>query len=125
MDWEPLSEASLWDLINAAEIRMDIPQARLWEIVRIEPTKWSGLIYGKENGFWAVAVIGNWVVWYNDIEEGFNSSRYDSFGTIGEYWCNQDNLEFAVQQVLNSIETGRDTTRRMGPPRVGEYQVLG
>jgi len=123
MDWQPISEASLWNLINAAEIRMNISQARLWEVIRIEPAKWSEASYGKEgNGFWVVAVIGDTVVWYNDIEHGFNRSKYSSFGSIGEYWCNQDELELTLQFILDAIETGQDSAPRVGPPMPGVYE---
>ncbi|WP_457393444.1 hypothetical protein [Roseateles sp. P5_E1] len=122
MNWKPISEASLWDLINAGEARMNIQQARLWEAIRIQPAKWSEPTYGREGGgFWAVAVIGGMVVWFNDIEDGFNRSRYTSFGKIDEYLCNQDELEMAIQQVCNMLETGVDSASRCGPPKAGEY----
>ena len=122
MDWEPISEVSLWDLINAAEMRMDIPQARLWEALRIQPAKWAEPSFGSVGGgFWAVAVIGNMVVWYNDIEAGFNRSRYTSYGKIDEYLCNQDELEMTLQQILNMLDTGRDLAVRVGAPKAGAY----
>ncbi|SFB84748.1 hypothetical protein [Collimonas sp. OK412] len=122
MDWEPISEASLWDKINAAETRMNPQQARLWEAIRIAPHKWEEESYGKlGSGFWIVAIIGATVIWYNDIEDGFNRSRYTSFGTIDEYWCNQDELEMALQYVLNFIETGQETGPRIGSPMLGKW----
>lgn len=122
MDWEPLSEVSLWEKINEAEIRMNPQQARLWEVVRIPPTKWSEKSYGEAgNGFWAVAVVGPTVIWYNDIEEGFNRSHYSNFGIIDDYWCNQDELEETLQNVINVIETGQDATARRGPPTPGKF----
>lgn len=33
MDWVPISEASLWNLIDEAEKRMSIQQTRLWEVI--------------------------------------------------------------------------------------------
>ena len=39
MDWEPISETGLWDLINQAELRMDPEVARFWEAVRLVPEK--------------------------------------------------------------------------------------
>ncbi|WP_457321144.1 hypothetical protein [Roseateles sp. P5_E11] len=78
-------------------------------------------IWEGGGGFWAVAVIGGMVVWFNDIEDGFNRSRYTSFGKIDEYLCNQDELEIAIQQVCNMLETGVDSASRCGPPRAGEY----
>ena len=122
MDWTPISEVSLWDKINAAENRMNSQLAKLWDAVRFTPEKWSEKSYGDlGGGFWVVAIIGKTVIWYNDIEEGFNRSRYLDFGTIAEYWCNQDELEEALQQVLNVIETGRDSEGRRGPPIAGEF----
>lgn len=35
-------------------------------------------------------------LWFNDIEDGFNRSKYSDFGKIDEYWCNQDRLEIAI-----------------------------
>ncbi|MGB7195561.1 MAG: hypothetical protein WBD81_19065 [Collimonas pratensis] len=122
MDWEPISEASLWDKINAAEIRMNPQQARLWEAIRVLPHKWEEKSYGElGNGFWIVAIIGTTVIWYNDIEDGFNRSRYTSFGTMDEYWCNQDELEMALQYVLNFIETGQEPGSRINPPMPGKW----
>lgn len=121
-DWEPISEAALWDLINAAEQRMSVQQARLWEVVRIPPQKWAEPSYGQTGGgFWAVAVIGATVVWFNDLEHGFNRSRYATFGTIDGFWCNQDDLEIALQEVLNDIESGRVSIHGGSPPIPGEF----
>ena len=58
-------------------------------------------------------------VWYNDIEDGFNRSGYEHYGTIGTYWCNQDELAMTMQQLLDIIDTGYDTGGRSGPPRPG------
>jgi hypothetical protein len=118
LGWEPASELQLRALIAEAEARMTPAQLKLWQAIRIEPAKWAEATYGEAgNGFWAVALIGKTVVWYNDIEEGFNTSQYSRFGSIDDYWCNQDELEDTLQQVLEMIATGDDTTPRAGPPR--------
>lgn len=57
-------------------------------------------------GFWCVALLGRMVVWYNDMEHGFNISRYTTFGAIDEYHCNQDEMEDAVQSLLNLLQHG-------------------
>jgi len=123
MDWEPISEAKLWDKLNAAASRMDAQQERLWEAIRIPPEKWEHDPYGKiGGGFWAVGLLGKRVLWYNDIEEGFNSSTYSRYGHIDEYWCNQDELEHTVQHLLNLIANGSDSAPRCTPPRAGPYE---
>ena len=123
MDWKPITEASLWDMLNEAEERMSVPQARLWEAIRVPPEKWAEKSYGElGGGFWVVAVVGTTVVWYNDIEGGFNRSGYTTFGTIEGYWCNQDELELTLQFILNAIKTGQDSAPRLGPPMPAVYE---
>lgn len=117
MKWSPLEETSLWDLLSAAESRMNPELARFWEAVRIEPVKWRQAPFGEAGGgFWVVALLGTLVVWYNDIEEGFNYSKYNSFGEIAEYCCNQDDLENPLQALLSFAQSGHLSGRRAGPP---------
>lgn len=51
-----------------------------------------------------VGLIGTTAVWYNDIEHGFNRSRYTSHGQLDEYGCNQDQLEWTIQHIIDTIE---------------------
>jgi hypothetical protein len=39
-----------------------------------------------------VAELPSQVVWYNDIEDGFNVSPFVTRGVIGSYFCNQDSF---------------------------------
>lgn len=123
MDWEPISETGLWDEIIRAEGRMSPQVLRLWQAIKIPPEKWAEQTYGTVGGgFWVVAVIGSRVIWFNDIEDGFNCSSYVVVGKLSEYLCNQDELEIAVQNVLTIIETGRDSIARRSVPIPGECQ---
>ncbi|MDC6169482.1 hypothetical protein [Paucibacter sp. XJ19-41] len=109
LEWEPIAETALRKRIVQGQARMSLPQLRLWEAIRIEPVKWQQHPYGDQGGgFWVVAIIGASVIWYNDIEEGFNRSRYSQHGTIDDYWCNQDELELTMQYLVNAIEQGSD-----------------
>lgn len=118
MKWEPLTEATLWDYVNDAFSRMNAEQRKIWEAIKIPPSKWRLDSFGEPGGgFWVVAVIGSSVIWYNDIEEGFNQSSYSEFGKIDEYWCNQDQLERAVQNVINLLKDGYFASGRAGPPQ--------
>jgi hypothetical protein len=117
MDWEPISEAELRAIILAAEDRMDSRVRRLWDAIKTPPEKWSEATYGAiGGGFWVVAVIGSRAIWFNDIEDGFNCSRYEVVGTLSEYFCDQDELEMTVQRVLAFIETGKELGPLRGPP---------
>ena len=124
MAWKPLDEATLWDLMNKARERMNPMERRFWDAVQISPEKWRQNPYGnKGGGFWAVGLMGNTVVWYNDIEDGFNRSHYRQYGTIpdDEYWCNQDELEQPIRELMNIVSTGHPGRGRFGPPIPGEY----
>jgi hypothetical protein len=57
------------------------------------------------------------VVWFNDIEGGFNRSQYSAFGIIKDYWCNQDELAHTMQCLLDEIQTGQRSGVLLGPPR--------
>lgn len=44
------------------------------------------------------------VMYYNEIEEGFNTSPVDEHGAIMEYWCSQDSLQGALHLWLSAEE---------------------
>src|SRR6267154_6073203 len=112
IEWEPISKTALEARIAQGRKRMSPAQLHLWDAVRIDPEKWQQHPYGDNGeGFWVVAIVGRTVLWYNDIEEGFNRSTYSAYGTIDDYLCNQDELEVAVQYLLNALEQGTDLVR--------------
>ncbi|SRR6266481_390246 len=109
IEWKPISARDLQARMNQGQARMTPPQQRLWRVIRIEPARWHQHPYGDPGGgFWAVGLIGRTVIWYNDIEDGFNRSRFTVYGTIDDYLCNQDELETTVQYLLNALEQGPD-----------------
>lgn len=94
----------------------------LWQAIKLTPRKWSEQSHGRDGGrFWVAALVGESAIWYNDTEEGFNRSSYRYFGELDSYFCNQDELEVAVQDVLTFMETGIDTTPRCSAPVAGVY----
>ena len=117
IEWQPISKTALLARIVQGQARMSPAERRLWEAIRIEPEKWQQHPYGDEGaGFWAVAVVGRTAIWYNDIEEGFNRSRYSEYGTLDDYWCNEDELEVTVRYLSNALERGNDLVRLVKKP---------
>ena len=57
-----------------------------------------------------MAVHADRVIWYNDIEDGFNVSRFEIQGRIpdDEYWCNQDPLRWALAGLEASLAQSSD-----------------
>jgi hypothetical protein len=112
--WRPATEGEIWDLINRAWTKMSLPQRRVWEAIKVDPMKWHENTYGKMGGgFWVVALYGSTVVWYNDIENGFNQSTWTTPGTIDEYWCNQSELQDLIGERLEATPSAG----RCGPPQ--------
>jgi len=78
-------------------------QRAYFKTVAFEPTKWRQAPHGDEGGgFWAIGADERRVLWYNDIEKGFNVSTFTDWGTIptNEYGCNQDELKFALGALM-------------------------
>jgi hypothetical protein len=112
MPWPSLAE--LQEMIQADLADASDEERAMFARVVIPPEKWRQTPYGdEEGGFWAVAVYENRVLWYNNIEEGFNVSTFSSHGEIpeDEYWCNQDRLHWALPNLM-----GEPGGWKMGPP---------
>jgi hypothetical protein len=96
---------------------MSAPALALWEAIRIPPIKWRLSPWGnKGGGFWVVGILGRRVIWFNDIEDGFNVSHYDSPGVIAEYLCDQDELHHTVCRLMELLQTGIECPH-CGPPQ--------
>jgi hypothetical protein len=107
MSWKPITEPELLALLQADEAELDQAEAALWQLIRIPPAKWAQHPHGDEGaGFWAVAVFGLHVVWFNDVEDGFDISSYQRYGLIDEYRADQLTLKHVIRRVSIGIETG-------------------
>ena len=62
-----------------------------------------------------VAIYGSTVIWFNDIEGGFNRSSWSTLGLINEYWCNQDELQWTIQHVFDQWSDGIPSGGRCSP----------
>jgi hypothetical protein len=99
-EWMPMSYERLSSLIIDEEAHLSHGQLRNWDSIKVEPHKWQEGKYGKHGGgFWAAGLMGKQVLWYNDKEDGWNWSRWTTFGHIDEYACNQHELISAIRMV--------------------------
>jgi len=100
--WEPISIKELSIDIQNSEQLLSHGLLKFWNLIKILPAKWVELEYGLEGGgFWAVGILGNHVLWFNDIEEGFNVSAYSIYGRIDQYQCEQDELHVCLYKLYN------------------------
>ena len=115
--WRPIELDDLRADIRTSEAKMDLPIRRLWKFIQIEPIKWHQHPWGDQGGgFWVVGLFGQKVLWYNDIEDGFNISRYTKIGTIDNYLCDQQDLRDAVYSLWMYLESG-EIAGGFGPPQ--------
>lgn len=102
--WEFMSREEVEVLVAKELAECSTEDQQLFNSIKIESAKWQLQPWGNEGGgFWVVAKTPSKVLWYNDIEEGFNTSVYTADGVIGEYWCNQDELKFALRSLYEPI----------------------
>lgn len=102
--WSPITRREIDDEILKSISILNSQKLEFWNEIKIKPEKWQEIECGeKGNGFWVVAIHRKHIIWYNDIEEGFNISKYVSNGIIDEYTCDQDDLWIAINKLLNLI----------------------
>jgi hypothetical protein len=105
---QTLSYEELTGLIEKGENEMHGVLSNLWDLIKIKPAQWTEATYGNEGeGFWVVAIFGNNVVWYNDIEQGFNTTRYSTAGHIDEYAAETDAFNWAIHKILVQLKMER------------------
>ena len=97
----------LLDLIAHGERKLESDELRLWTRIKISPERWPAGNYGEETGgFWVVGIIGNQVLWYNEIEEGFAFSEFTEFGRIDELRYEQDDLNIPIFRLMRYFKDG-------------------
>jgi hypothetical protein len=114
MTWKPICLAELEALMERDLDACPQEERAYFARVAFAPEKWSQSPMGDMGGgFWAVAVDGDRVLWYNDIEDGFNVSHFVLRGEIPRdaYWCNQS----ALGPMLSALR--RAAVPRWSPPQ--------
>ncbi len=120
VDWTPISETDLLKLIADETPQHNASAKRLWDAIRIQPVKWQLHPWGDlGGGFWVVAIFGQTVVWYNYIEDGFNTSPWTTPGLIDAYFCDQADLRYVLSYLSDSLLGGTALPPKLGPPRPG------
>jgi len=89
----------------------DDEQVSAFKKYAVEPYAAPILRYGEMENAVVVARRGDEVIYWEDVEEGFNLSPVSPNGQILEHCCNQDELRFA----LNAWIEGRARPIRLGP----------
>lgn len=108
------SRHDLDSMIATALADRDDAVRTAWERIRIEPETWRCRPWGE---FWVVALEGDRALWFNDVEDGFNWSRYATRGTIDEYFANQTSFTEILEQIAQAqSEATRSRLGESGVP---------
>lgn len=111
-EWVPCSLAELQRLMVEDLAVTSDGNREFFARVRREPVKWQQHPAGDlGGGFWAVAVHGPCVLWYDDVEEGFAVSRFEKEGLIPDDTCGFETLGKA----LDRLRFDGDFYLRSGP----------
>lgn len=102
MSWTPITREEIVELIFTSEQQLNEELLQFWQSIKIDPEKWNEETHGQPGeGFWIVAICGSRVIYYNDIEEGFNISEFRVAGSIAEYFANQDSLHWTIEDLFD------------------------
>jgi hypothetical protein len=110
-DWRPASVDQVRQIVARDIKACDAEQLAAFQRCRVEPFSAPIMRYGKTETVVVVARNGDQVIYWEDVENGFNVSPISSDGCIVEHWCNDDELRFA----LNAWIDGRGLPGRFGP----------
>jgi hypothetical protein len=110
-DWRPATIEEVREIVARDLKDCDVEQLAAFDKYRVEPFSAPIVRYEQTESVIVVARNGDQVIYYEDVEDGFNLSPISPDGRVLEHWCNQDELRFA----LNAWVAGRGLWGRFGP----------
>ncbi|WP_299399748.1 hypothetical protein [Pelagibius sp.] len=105
MERPPLSEAQLYDILLKQEAELRPKAERMWEMVKIAPERWDDPSYASGRvSFWAVGLIGDWVLFWNEFESEFSWSKFETYGQIGSFSFGPTELTHCMEQLIRQVD---------------------
>lgn len=114
MDWKPATIDDVKDILKAELLECNSEQIAVFQQHSIEPHFASIVRYGMRENVVVVARKSDEVIYWEDVEEGFNISLIGHNGQILEHWCNQDDLGVALERLMEPRE---HRTGNFGPAK--------
>lgn len=96
--WKPATVEAVKEKVQKDLAACGAEQKAIFHRYFVAPQTAPILRYGRIETVVVVARRGNEVVYWEDVEEGFNTSPVNDEGTIAEHWCNQDTLGIALNR---------------------------
>lgn len=107
MNWRRATIEEVKEIVKTDSAKFDDQQLGAFRKYSVEPCLVSIVRCGKLESLVVVARKSDEVIYWEDVEEGFNISRVSPDGLILEHWCEQDELGVA----LNHWIEGRTGSR--------------
>lgn len=98
MEWKPASIKEVKEILQEDLPDCDPEQLAVFHAFALEPFAAPIVRNGQTESVIVVARRDNEVIYWEDVECGFNVSPIDENGTILEHWCNQDELRSALNR---------------------------
>jgi hypothetical protein len=111
MEWKRASVEDVKRIVQSDLAKCDNEQLATFRRYTVELYLAPIGRYGELEKVVVVARKGEEVIYWEDVEEGFNVSPVGEDGRILEHWCNQDELRHA----LNAWIDGRERSTKLGP----------
>ena len=102
MEWIPATLEEVAQIIEADLEACDDEQLALFESFAVEPHFAPIHRFGKIEKVVVVAKKGGEVMYWEDVEEGFNVSPVDAKGVILNHLSDQDELASALNQWIEA-----------------------
>jgi hypothetical protein len=101
MSWRPASAAEVLEILTEELAACTDSERQFFERIRIVPLQHQPIArrQGIEHVF-VVAAWAGWIVFWEDVEEGFEVTRVDSDGVIREYGASQWEIRHAINDLL-------------------------
>jgi hypothetical protein len=98
MEWRPATIEEVEEIVTADLTKCNPQQTSTFRKYAVEPFRARILRDCEQESVVVVAQNSKEVLYWEDVEEGFNISPAASDGSILEHWCIQDDLATALNR---------------------------
>ena len=101
MNWSPISELELNDLIVEQLASINQAESEFYEAIKVPFRRVAIERGGALENVFVVAELPNGVVFYEDVEEGFEFTVLNTAGVISDYGASQLELSHVIRQLMS------------------------
>ena len=105
MSWQSITAEELTALINSELIEFNQQMLSLFESIRVPLESVDIDRNGNIESVYVVAKFDGKILFYEDVEEGFEITTINENSVITEYGFNQFELKHVINQLLHSRDT--------------------